>query len=128
MHLRKILATYSYWLTLALVVLFAFAITAEAANQATITFTAPSKRTDGSSITGALSYEVWQGLKGQAKTKIGTITATNTTVTAGLLGGNEYCWHVVAIEAGNPKPSDPPSDGCKAFELAAPETVTITVE
>lgn len=126
--LRELLAVRAVRVSLIASLLLLGSYAAYAANTATITFTAPTKRVDGSSITGALSYEVWQGIKGQAKTKVGTITATNTTVSSGLLGGNEYCWHVVAIEAGNPKPSDPSSDGCKAFELAEPQTVVITVE
>lgn len=99
---------------------------AQAGRTATITFTAPTTRTDGTSITGALSYEVWQGLKGGTKTKVSTITSSATTITTGLLGGNEYCWHVVAVEAGGGS-SVPSNEACKAFPQSPPSTVTITV-
>lgn len=100
---------------------------AQEARTATITFTAPTTRTDGSNITGALSYEVWQGLKGQPKTRVSTITSSATTISTGLLGGNEYCWHVVSVEAGNSSKSAPSNEACKAFAQSGPNVVTITV-
>jgi hypothetical protein len=111
----------------ALLVLVTFAATAQTPRTAVITFTAPTTRTDGSTITGALSYEVWQGLKGGTKAKASTVNATSTTIniTTGLLGGREYCWHIVAVEAGIA--SAPSNEACKAFEQSPPNTVTITV-
>jgi hypothetical protein len=103
------------------------AATAQEARTATITFTAPTQRTDNSTITGALTYEVWQGLKGASKTRVGTISTTNTTVTSGLAGGAEYCWHIVVREAGNAAPSLPSNEACKAFAQSGPNVVTITV-
>lgn len=117
---------------LAVVLLFCVTAYAQAANTATITFQAPTTRTDNSAITGALSYEVYQALKGATKVKVGTITGTSTTITTGLLGGKEYCWAIVAIEAGNGasamSPDSATGANCKAFTLAAPNTVTITVQ
>lgn len=104
-----------------------FAVSAFAANTATITFSAPTTRTDGSSISGALTYEVYQGLKGAAKVKVATISSTTSTISTGLVSGNEYCWDVVAVEAANPAPSAHSAEACKAFALAPPNTVTITV-
>lgn len=112
----------------ALLILFAVTAQAQTPRSATITFTASTAHTDGTALTGALSYEVWQGLKGGTKAKVGTITATNTTITSGLLGGNEYCWHVITVEAGNPTVSAPSNEACKAFAQSAPNTVTITVQ
>lgn len=111
-----------------LLVVLAWCATANAqtARTATITFTAPTTRTDGSAITGALSYEVWQGLKGGTKTKVSTITTSATTINTGLVGGREYCWHVVAVEAGGGS-SVPSNEACKAFAVSEPNTVTITV-
>lgn len=107
--------------------LFAVTATAQTPRQAVITFSAPTARTDGSAITGALSYQIFQGVKGSAKVKVGTITTTSATLTTGLEGGKEYCWDVVAIEAGNAAPSDHSAEACKAFSLSAPNAVTITV-
>lgn len=102
---------------------------AQTANRtATITFTAPTARTDGSAITGTLQYEVWQGLKGGTKALAGTINNTSATITTGLVGGREYCWDVVVVEAGNAAKSDHSAEACKAFALSSPNTVTITVQ
>lgn len=101
---------------------------AQAARTATITFTAPTARTDGSAITGTLQYEVWQGLKGGTKALAGTINNTTATITTGLVGGREYCWDVVVVEAGNAAKSDHSAEACKAFALSSPNTVTITVQ
>lgn len=99
---------------------------AQAARTATISFAAPTTRTDGSTISGTLSYEVWQSLKGGTKVKVGTINNTTATISTGLQGGKEYCWHVVAVEAGGGS-SVPSNEACKAFDLSAPNSVTITV-
>jgi hypothetical protein len=101
------------------------ALSQTTARTATISFTAPTTRTDGSTITGTLSYEVWQGLKGGTKAKAGTINNTTTTITTGLQGGREYCWYVIVVEAGFT--SVPSNEACKAFDLSSPNTVTITV-
>jgi hypothetical protein len=117
-------------LFLALIAAFgATAVYAQAARTAVITFPAPTTRTDGTTITGALSYEVWQGLKGGTKAKASTVNATSTTIniTTGLLGGTEYCWHIVVVEAGNPEKSAASNEACKAFPMASPGVVTITV-
>lgn len=105
----------------------AFAVRAQAARQAVIQYTAPTTRTDGSTISGALSYEIWQGIKGAPKTRIGTISSLQTTIDTGLLGGTEYCWHVIAIEAGNAVKSLPSNEACKVFPQVGPNVVTITV-
>lgn len=99
---------------------------AQTARSAVISYQAPTTRTDGSTITGALSYEIWQGVKGAVKTKVGTITSIQTTITTGLQGGKEYCWQVAALEAGGGT-SALSNEACKAFAIDAPNTVTITV-
>lgn len=116
-------------LTVAVALTFASetqAQTAPPANTATITFQAATKRVDGTTPTGAISYNVYQGVKGQSKSKIGTVNTTTAAVTTGLLGGVEYCWQVSAQEAGGPE-SALSNEACKAFPLAAMQTVTITV-
>lgn len=100
---------------------------AHAANTATITFGAVTTRIDGTTPTGAISYGVYQGVKGQTKAKVGTITTTTSTISTGLLGGVEYCWQVSAQEAGGPE-SALSNEACKAFPLAPLNTVTITVQ
>lgn len=99
-------------------------------NTATITFNAPTARTDGAPVAGAISYKVYQGISGQAKTLVGTITTTNTTINTGLVGGNRYCWEVTATEAapGANVESARSNEGCKTFAVAGVQPVTITIQ
>lgn len=125
------LVIFSCALLLVFVAFAAQAQPAAAANTATITFTAPTARTDGSAIAGTLSYKVYQGVKGQAKAVVGTISTTSSTINAGLLGGTEYCWQVSVTETIDPAVSGPESplsnEDCKAFAAAGVTPVTITV-
>lgn len=116
--------------TLVALVLMALAgiATAQVVRQATVTFAAPTKYTDGSSIPAgtAITYRVYQGSKGQAnKPLIGTITTTSATVSAGLQAGTEYCWQVSAVING--QESALSNEACKSFPALAPEAVTITI-
>lgn len=97
-----------------------------APNTATITFAAPTARVDGTPISGALTYKVYQGISGQAKAAVGTISATTSTITTGLLGGTTYCWQVSALEGGTNE-SALSNEACKTFPPSPPQTVTITV-
>lgn len=110
--------------------LFAACAHAQAApNKATITFVAPATRLDGTPITGALSYNVYQGVgPGTAKTKVGTITTTSTVIQTGLLSSTNYCWQVTAFEGASGPESAMSNEGCKAFGASPPGTVTITVQ
>lgn len=101
-----------------------------APNTATITFNPPTARINGEPIEGALSYRLHQGLRGQPKTIVATITVASAVVNVGLLSGREYCWQVDAIEtvdltAG--PPSELSNEACKRFPLAPPAPVSITV-
>lgn len=104
---------------------------AQTQNTATISFSAPTQRVDNTPVTGTVSYKVYQGLKGQTKTVVGTITTTSTTINTGLQAGNEYCWQVSAVEtlSGVAGPeSSLSNEGCKAFAPGSPpKVVTITV-
>lgn len=124
------LFTVFAWLVLLTAVLAVSTAHAQTPRTATITFIAPTQHTDNSAITGALSYDVYQGLKGGSKSKVGTINGTSTTISSGLLGGKEYCFAIVVIEAGVSTPSVMSADtanSCKAFDQSGPNTVTITV-
>jgi hypothetical protein len=100
---------------------------AQTARTATITFSAPTEYTDGTSIaTGAaISYRVYQGARTGTKTQVGTITSTSTTINSGLQAGQEYCWEVTAVING--QESARSNQACKAFAFPTPDTVTITV-
>jgi Interferon-alpha/beta receptor, fibronectin type III len=113
-------------LLIACLFLLAVGAFAQTANTATIEFTAPTKRLDNTTITGALSYKVYQGIKGQSKALVGTITTTTSTITTGLLGGTEYCFQVSANEGTGPE-SALSNEACKVFAVAGVTPVTITV-
>ena len=102
------------------------AASAFAANQAVISFSAPTTYSDGTPITLPLSYGVWQGLQGATKTKVATVTTTTATVTTGLLSGKTYCWQVDASDGA--QTSALSNEACKTFPPAVPNAVTITVQ
>lgn len=97
----------------------------EAANTGTITFTGTTQFTDGTTIpaTATKTYDLYQGIKGGAKVRVGSFTSGGS-ITTGLLTGNEYCWDVVAIVNG--VESAHSNEGCKKF-IGVPNAVTITV-
>ena len=97
-------------------------------NTATISFTRPTQYADGSSLdaTVAVTYGLYQGIKGQAKTKVATISAVSNTVNTGLASGQTYCWSVSAIANGIE--GDLSLEACKTFPFGKPGTVTITVQ
>jgi hypothetical protein len=70
-----------------------------------------------------VTYELYQGVKGAARVKVGAFTSGGQ-ITTGLLTGNEYCWHVTATIDGST--SAPSNEACKRF-TGTPEAVTITV-
>lgn len=100
---------------------------AQTARTATITFSKPTKYTDGTDIVAStvVTYNVYQGAKGStSKSKVATIAATATTINSGLLPG-ETCWQVTAVANG--VESAVSNEGCKTFAFPATETVIITV-
>jgi hypothetical protein len=93
-----------------------------------ITFTPPTQFTDGTAIAAGtpISYDIYQGVNGGAKVKIGTVTQTPATINTGLEPGNEYCYHAIAKIA-NADPSEPSNQDCKLITSVAPQPVVITV-
>jgi hypothetical protein len=94
-------------------------VRAQPLNSATIAYTAPTQRENGTPITGALTYRLWQGLKDKPKVVIAESVGLSMTVSSGLLPGREYCWHVTAVEAGAGE-SKVTNDVCQAFVGPSP--------
>lgn len=113
-------------LALALFTIVAGAQTAP--NQAVITFSRPTTYTDGTAIPSsvAITYGVYQGVQGQTKTKVASISAVTATINTGLLSGTVYCWQVTAAAGG--AESAMSNEACKTFAPAVPGAVTITVQ
>lgn len=109
-----------------------FAIsTAWAVEPDVISFPAPTKYTDGSDIPAGtpLSYNIYQGLQGQPKVKIATITTTGTTVTTGLLPGSTYCFAATAVTAAGVEGAQSADNAtsCKLTPLLVPGSIVVTV-
>lgn len=99
------------------------AASAFAANTAVLTWTPPTAYTDGSPIVGALTYNVYQGLQGAPKVKVGSPATTATaTISTGLNNGATYCWTVTATQGTNE--SAPSNEACKTFPLVPPAAPT----
>lgn len=115
-----------------LLVLLLFCATiakAQAANTATITFSPSTLYTDGTAYPGGavVSYNLWQGLKGATRVKVGTVTSGGS-ISTGLLTGAEYCWDVTTVvtTGGVSAESAHSVAACKKFD-GTPSVVTITV-
>lgn len=98
------------------------------APSAEISFDPSTHYTDGTAIPSdkIVAYDLYQGVKGEEKLLVATITETATTVTTGLQYATEYCWHVIAVV--DQVQSEPSNEACKQMGPApAPNPVTITV-
>lgn len=114
---------------LAVVLLFCVTAYAQAANTATITFSPSTQYSDGTAYPSgaAVSYSLWQGIKGASRVKVGSVTSGGS-ITTGLLTGIEYCWDVTTVLtiAGVTTESAHSVAACKKFD-GSPGVVTITV-
>jgi ABC-type phosphate transport system substrate-binding protein len=101
---------------------------AQETRSARITFAKPTQYVDGSTIPAAVvvTYNVYQGEKGQPKVQVATIGNSPATISTGLQAGKEYCWEVTAVANGIESARS--NEGCKSFPFSAPEPVIITVE
>jgi hypothetical protein len=119
---------YEKWL-MALIMLAAvalFLIAGKAfAGTATVSFTAPTLRTDGSPITGALTYRYEVGTCPSLATINHTMTQAATSYTVTLPPGT-YCFRVFAIEAGGGT-SGPSNIPTKTITIAPPVPLIITI-
>ena len=113
------------FLILFLLVVILFGIGVANAGTATVTITPPTTRTDGSTITGALTYQYDLGtcpsLSTVSQTK--TTTATSWTFTA---PPGTYCARAYAIETGGGT-SGPSNIGTKTIVIAPPNPPVITI-
>ena len=95
---------------------------------ATLTFTAPTKNTDGTAISTPLTYSVYVGTtSGGEKLAASALTGSPITVTAGLAPAATYYFYVTVTDSKGVQ-SAPSNEVCKAFPASAPNTVTITIQ
>lgn len=96
------------------------------APSATITFTPPLKNTDGTAISGAVSYNVYQGTSpgGEVKVSSGAV-GSPISLTTGLSSGATYYWYITAVVGGVEGAAS--NEACKSFPKSAPAAVVITI-
>jgi hypothetical protein len=99
-----------------------------AANSATITITPPTTNTDGSPITAAMVYTLYQGPTGAEVLVASGLTAlTWTADPTKLLPGTKVCWKATATETGG-QASAFSTEVCKTFPQSTPIAPVISVQ
>ena len=94
------------------------------AGTATLTWTAPTTNTDGSTITGPVTYKVYGALQGSAKALIASPAVSPFTHSAVPTG--TFCYHVTAV-VGTAE-SAPSNESCKVIPAPTPNPpVLVTV-
>lgn len=95
----------------------------------TLTWTAPTLNTDGSSITGAITYQVYTGATGK-EVKFGNpVTSPPYVVTPTPAAGTTLCAYVTATVGG--VESAPSTEACGTIPKStpnAPGTLIITIK
>ena len=96
--------------------------------QAALSWVAPTANTDGTPITGTITYNIYQGLTGALVKVQSNVTGLAATITTGLTGGTTQCFAVTAVVASQESAQSAPA--CAAIPLStpnAPTTVTVVV-
>ncbi len=94
---------------------------------ASITFTAPTTNTDGTALTGTVTYDLFQGTSSGAEKEVATgLSGSPIAVNTGLADGTTIYWYVEAVNsAGNA--SAPSNEVCKTFPAGTPSSVVISI-
>ncbi len=99
-----------------------FLAAAQAAPTATLSWTPPTTYTDGTAITQAITYNVYQGASALSLTKVASgVTTLTQTITTGLLDGVTYFWSITAVVGGVESAQAAPVS--KTFPAGTPSTV-----
>lgn len=114
---------------LALLMLVVPASQAQATSQVTVSWTAPTKNTDGSAISGAVTYQLYVGASGK-EAKLGNpVTAPPYVITPTPAPGTTVCAQITAIA--NAVESDKTPEACTTIPYPTPNSpsvVTIVVK
>lgn len=99
---------------------------------ATLTWVPPTTNTDGSPITGTLTYNIYEGQGASVSTcTVGStpsqtgLSGTTVTISTGLQDGTTACFAVTAVEGG--VESAKSNTATKTFPPATPLAPTLTV-
>jgi|HubBroStandDraft_5_1064220.scaffolds.fasta_scaffold102517_3 hypothetical protein len=88
---------------------------------ATLTWTAPTVNTDGSPVSGTLTYNVYSGATATTLTKLQS-GVTGLTVSIPGVAGSTSCFSVTAVEGG--QESAQSNVACKTFPASVPDAPT----
>jgi len=116
-------------LFLPLLLLAVASLAQTAPNTATLTWTAVTADTDGSAISGAVTYNVYASAQGAAPTGAPLATglaALSDAISTGLADGSTDCFNVTAVVAG--QQSAYSNQACKSFPAGIPNAPTLTVK
>lgn len=115
-------------LPLLLLSLFALPAMAQAAPPtATITWVPATTRTDGTTITGPVTFNLYRGVGngGEAAAPYQTgLTGTTFTDTVGLLNGTTECYQMTEVETATGLESARTNEACKTFPASPPSAPT----
>jgi hypothetical protein len=90
------------------------------AQSAKLTWAPVTQYDTGIAITLPVSYNIYQGARGQAvKTKVSASTATTVSLTAALFAGKEVCWNITAVVETDESVYS--NEACKTFPKAVPK-------
>jgi hypothetical protein len=94
---------------------------------ASISFVAPTLQSDGTALTTAVTYNIYQGTASGAEVKVASGVGPNSpvTVTTGLTSGETVYWYLTAVDASGE--GAPSNEVCKQFPAAVPGTFVITI-
>ena len=94
-------------------------------NQAVLTWVPSTTRTDGTTITGPVTTNIYQGATG-AEVLLQSVPAGTATITltAGLANGTTVCWVATAVETATGLESARTNEVCKTFPQAPPSAPT----
>jgi hypothetical protein len=91
--------------------------TAGATPTITLTFTPPTLNTDGTAITLALTYSVFQGTSSGGEVQVATgLTTSPVVVNTGLVAGTSYYVYIKAVDSNGA--SGPSVEVCKTIPAA----------
>lgn len=94
---------------------------------AVLSWVAPTTFTDGSPLTGTVTYNVYQGPTGaETLTTTGVTALTWSANPASLTAGSSICWTVTAVVGG--VESAPSNEVCKSFPKVSSPPSTLTVK
>lgn len=95
---------------------------AQIVREAKLGWSPVTKDTDGTVISGGVTYSVYQGAKGASKLKVKSgLTATTVTIKGLPIG--ETCFDVTVT--GNGQESDHSDEACKSFVVGKPVKAVI---